>query len=166
MGVFEQFTDWAKANKWHVRFKKTPSSELNLAHEIIQRYGPLPPELTGFFKKTLSLSTKGKTAWFLCEDDYAGAEDSGYSLAWNEAEVRSLDAALGDSHLMSDIKAWWDKRLPIVLSNTDSQLTYYAYDCNNGYIICGHEPNFEDTHTVASSFEDFLQKIIQGKISL
>ena len=165
MSALYDFTQWAKEHNWKAELKKTPSEHLNLPHEIIQRYGSLPEDFSNFLKNVESLSNKRKTAWFLCEDDYH-KEDSPYSFVWNEAELRSLDNALGDRALMADIKSWWDKHLPVMIMECKSGCQYFAIDCLTGGIVKGCEPNFEETTPVATSFKNLLEKIITGEIPL
>lgn len=146
--------------------KKQRSLEVCIPYDIVQRYSCLPPDFSNFLKSVESISNKNRTAWFLCEKDYSQDESSSYSFAWNEPEHRSLDIAQGDTVLTKDIKSWWDKRLPIAFVDSDSGCEYYALDYETGNVLHGKEPCLEDTSTVASSFNDFLLKIISGKIIL
>ncbi len=43
---------------------------------------------------------------------------------------------------------------------------YYAISMNDGSIVYGSEPEFEECKIVANSFEDFLLKIMKCEISI
>ena len=44
--------------------------------------------------------------------------------------------------------------------------SYYAISMENGSIVYGNEPEFEECKVVANSFEDFLLKIMKCEISI
>ena len=66
-----------------------------------------------------------ETIWLLCEGDFR--QESEDSFRWNEFEIMSLQAAAeeNDVEWQNDIKAFWDKHLPICLSVRDGY-EYYA----------------------------------------
>lgn len=92
-----------------------------------------------------------ETSWFLCCDDYNGTSESAFK--WNEFENLSLEAAGDDSEWKEEIRQWWDKRLPIIISVREGY-SFYAIDLEggNGRIVRGEEPEFEEAEVVADSF--------------
>jgi len=44
--------------------------------------------------------------------------------------------------------------------------SYYAVSMKDGSIVHGSEPEFEECETAATSFEDFMRKIVVGQIKL
>ncbi|WP_370511691.1 hypothetical protein [Brevibacillus sp. AG162] len=56
--------------------------------------------------------------------------------------------------------------MPIALSVRNGY-TYYAIDLGNefGSIVCGSEPEFEEVEHIASSFDQFLDKIMKNSVN-
>ncbi|MBP2110406.1 hypothetical protein J2Z70_000545 [Paenibacillus silagei] len=69
----------------------------------------------------------------------------------------SVEAAAGDPAWQSEITAWWDHHMPIVMSVGDGY-SFYAIDLttDSGAIVRGAEPEFEEVEKVADSFGEFL----------
>ena len=84
---------------------------------------------------------------------------------WNEWELFSLEAAGNDAAWKDGIRKFWDGHLPFFLS-LESGYAYYAIFIKEGSIVYGSELEFEECQTVASSFEDFMKRIISGEIRL
>ncbi len=82
-----------------------------------------------------------------------------------EFEELSLEVAEGDDEWKEEIKRWWDKKLPIIISVRDGY-SFFAIDLENdcGNIVKGEEPEFEETEIVASSFYEFLDMLINGEM--
>lgn len=77
----------------------------------------------------------------------------------------SLKAAGNDASWKDEIGKFWDGHLPVFLS-LESGYAYYAISIEEGSIVYGSEPEFEECQTVADSFEDFMKKVISGEIRL
>jgi hypothetical protein len=77
----------------------------------------------------------------------------------------SLEAAMDDEIWKSEITAWWDRYLPIVMSVEDGY-SFYAIDVteDQGAVVRGSEPEFEEVDKVANSFEQFLEFIMSNAI--
>lgn len=88
-------------------------------------------------------------------------EDDAFS--WNSFEQMSLEAAEGDTNLENEVKLFWNAHLPIMMS-VGGCYEYYAITLNDGNIVHGSEPEFEESSIVAESFADFLLKIVAGEI--
>lgn len=101
------------------------------------------------------LSNAAETTWFLSRDDYARADADGF--AWDEFEVLSRDAA-DDPESLAAVAAFWRSHLPI-LQSVDGAYVYLAVR-SDGAVVCGEEPEFEETTVVADSIGHLLDRII------
>ena len=41
---------------------------------------------------------------------------------------------------------------------------YYAIELDSGIIVSGFEPEFEEAETVADSFDEFLEKLMNNEL--
>ena len=82
-----------------------------------------------------------------------------------EWELLSLEAAGDDAGWKEEIRQFWDRHLPFFLS-LDGGYAYYAFSMEDGSVVYGAEPEFEECETVADSFEDFMEKVMSGRIRL
>jgi len=66
--------------------------------------------------------------------------------------------------MLSDIKSFWDKHLPILMSvkNGYSYVAIGIGEFNNGRIFYGTEPEYEDVAIIANSFYEFKEKYISA----
>ncbi|MCC8437763.1 SMI1/KNR4 family protein [Brevibacillus sp. M2.1A] len=78
----------------------------------------------------------------------------------------SLESACDDDSWKQEITKFWDRYLPIALSVRNGY-TVYAIDLGSefGSIVCGYEPEFEEVEQIASSFEQFLDKIMKNSVN-
>lgn len=101
------------------------------------------------------LSNADETVWFLSRHDYStGAEDA---FAWNEFEQLSIQAATTDDELVA-VARFWERHLPILLS-VRGGYEYLAVR-DDGAVVHGTEPEFEEAVVAFSHFEDLLRYII------
>ena len=101
------------------------------------------------------LSNADDTVWFLSRDDYAGRADSAF--AWDELERLSAEAAATDAEADA-VSRFWKCHLPILLSVRDGY--EYLAVRDDGAVVHGTEPEFEETDVVCAQFEDLLAFII------
>jgi len=100
------------------------------------------------------LSNSEETVWFLSRDDYStGAEGA---FAWNECEQLSIQAAMTDDEA-SAISRFWKRHLPILLSVRNGY--EYLAVRDDGAVVHGTEPEFEEAVVVFSHFEELLRYI-------
>ena len=114
------------------------------------------------FLKIFSLcSNREDNIWFLSYQDFSKNDENSFS--WNEFECQSIDSAL-DEEMLSDIKSFWDKHLPILMSvkNGYSYVAIGIGEFNNGKIFYGTEPEYEDVAIIANSFYEFKEKYISA----
>lgn len=100
------------------------------------------------------LSNSDETVWFLSRHDYSnGAADA---FAWNECEQLSIQAATTDDEVVA-VSRFWESHVPILLSVRDGY--EYLAVRDDGAVVHGTEPEFEEAVVVFSHFEDLLRYI-------
>lgn len=156
-----EFITWAKEYGWTITLNQ--ARNLNLSDSIISRYKAIPNEYISFLSVVKQCATPNEKTWFLCEDEYNNRSDDAFK--WNEFELLSLESAMDNEIWRSEITAWWDNYLPIVIS-VDDGYTFYAIDLNHdiGAIVRGYEPEFEEVEKVANHLDDFLALIMTNSI--
>ena len=148
-----------KAQGWKAETQTNPP----LPKWITDRYYNLPELWLQFIGTVSELFSGDETTWFLCAEDYDSRLD--HAFWWNEWERLSLESAEGDEVWEAEIKSFWDRHLPIVMSVADGY-AYYAISMEDGAVVYGREPEFEACEQVAASFPEFLAGIMDGAISL
>lgn len=152
--MINRFIEWAEKNGWKIVMNE---EAVSLPDEITSRYA-IPEKWYDLISKLEICENSTAETWFLAPRDYLPREEG---FQWNEFEKQSLEWTDGDE----SVKAFWDKHLPIVMS-VEGEYSYYAVNTDNGSIVHGCEPEYEEAETIADSFEDFITKIISGDISL
>ncbi|AXL12567.1 hypothetical protein DXT68_10730 [Microbacterium foliorum] len=101
------------------------------------------------------LANVDETVWFLSRDDYSTGADGAF--AWNEYEQLSLQAATTDDEAAA-ISRFWTRHLPLLLSVRNGY--EYLAVRDDGAVVHGAEPEFEEAVVVFSHFDDLLTHII------
>lgn len=153
----EQFLEYMRTQGWKPKIRPNPP----FPKWITDRYHNLPDLWCQFTATVSELFSGDETTWFLCAEDYDTRLDHVWH--WNEWEQLSLQSAEGDEVWTGEIKAFWDQHLPIVMSVRDGY-AYYAISMEDGSVVYGAEPEFEECKQVAGSFEEFLKRIMDGTI--
>ena len=156
--MFDFFLNHLRTLGWQVERLDRPVS---LPEAVTVR--ALPPVFLDWLHTVRRVVRSDETAWFLCAEDYAG--HTGTAFRWNEWELLSLESAGGDAAWRREIRGFWERHFPILLS-VDGTYAYYAIDLEDGSIVCGEEPEFEECSVIASSFPAFLEDILCGRSSL
>ena len=157
----ERFYEWAKNNGWNVGLA---DKRQGLPKSVTERYAFIPSDWVEFIQYFKVCINSENNLFFQLPEDFEDiGDDSGFR--WNEFELISLEAAKGDEKWTADIRAFWDNYLPIVMS-VEGDYHYYAIGIKTGEVFDGWAPEFEEPEIVASSFADFIDKIIFGKIEL
>lgn len=119
---------------------------------INQRYPWIPEDFRTAMVELDEVVSSDQTCWLLTAREYMG--DSESSFAWNEWERQSIEAAGDDRDWIKQIESFWNKHLPIAISVKDG----YAYFAlrEDGSVVAGREPEFEETTVVAPKFERFI----------
>lgn len=162
MEIVEKFKDWAEKNGW---IFETEVDDIDLSvHLILKDYDlkgqPLFCEFITYFSK---LANREDTKWFLCVGDYRAPENEN-EFTWDEFHRISVENAYDDEQ-RGEIEKFWKNHLPFLMS-VSGGYGYWALELDSGKIVHGFEPMFEEVTVAAKSFEDFLKKIVVGKISL
>jgi len=157
----KSFADYMKENGWTVELNETPVA--SFPENITNRYKNIPRDWREFIGGIKSMVSPDETTWFLCAEDFDIQGDKAFQ--WNEWELIGLESAEGDMEWKNGIKSFWDRHLPIVMS-VRGCYSYYAIDLNDGSVVCGAEPEFEECETAASSFTDFTEKIMKKELWL
>lgn len=100
------------------------------------------------------LSNADDTVWFLARDDYSPRTDSAFE--WNECEQLSMQAAATDDEAVA-VSRFWKHHFPILLSVRHGY--EYLAVREDGAVVHGTEPEFEDTVVVFSHFDELLKYI-------
>ena len=157
----EEFLNYIKEQGWKVVLHQKKGKFL--PQVIKERYERVPQLWLDFINTVRSIQNNEETTWFLCQDVFDGQKQSAFS--WNEWETLSLDSAGHDIVWEMEIKEFWNRHLPIIMS-VQNGYAYYAICVEDGSIVYGAEPEFEACTIVAPSFEAFLRKIVQQEISI
>ncbi|EAG9322703.1 SMI1/KNR4 family protein [Listeria monocytogenes] len=158
MERINHFLAWAKNNNWQIDLSAV---EKKFPEQILKRYGNLPDAYKAFYRQLNLCSNAGDTCWFLSEEDFLENEEDAF--LWDSFEQMSLAAAEGDENLENEVKQFWNSHLPIMMS-VGGSYEYYAIALNDGSVVHGSEPEFEESLVVADSFADFLLKIVAGEV--
>ncbi len=156
--MIRKFNEWLKAQAWKVTLNE--SMNLCLNEEFIKRYSCISSEYQEFLRYFNEVISDDEKTWFLCSNEYNNT--SKLAFRWNEFEELSLEATKDDEEWKEEIKRWWDKKLPIIMSVRDGY-SFFAIDLENGTIVRGEEPEFEEIEIVAKSFYEFLDMMMKGK---
>jgi hypothetical protein len=115
----------------------------------------VPEPVVDWASSFSQLSNADETVWFLSRPDYSnGAEDA---FAWNEFEQLSIQAATTDDEAVA-VARFWERHVPILLSVRDGY--EYLAVRDDGAVVHGTEPEFEEAVVAFSHFEDLLRYII------
>ena len=127
-----------------------------LPASVAERYPWLPTGYREAIERTKLVCTEDDKAWLLTGADFSSTSESAF--AWNEWERQSLDAATGDDEWRKRIIAFWDRHAPVLMS-VKSGYAYFAVQQDTLAIVCGEEPEYEETTLVASSIEELLARL-------
>ena len=75
-----------------------------------------------------------------------------------------MQSAESDEQSKQSICKFWQNNLPIIMS-VKNGYEYYAVK-NDGMVVSGIEPEFEETRKVAESFEKFMEMLVNQSIVL
>jgi hypothetical protein len=141
---------------WQLR---APESEEVLDRAITAATTLKAPGLAAFLADACGAVSADETSWFLSSSDYAGT--SGAAFSWNAWELLSLETAGDDEGWRSEIRAFWARHVPFLLSVRDD----YAYlalaldGARAGAVVHGRAPEFEEADVVADSLEAFSTSV-------
>ena len=149
--MLKEFIKWAENNNWNMILS---TEKLNFPDSIMNRY-QLPEQWLNFIKCFSVCENESATKWFLTPNDY---QMKGNGFQWNEFELQSLASTEEKSQIIS----YWNAHIPIILS-VDGEYSYYAVNTENGNVVFGTEPEYEEAEVIANDFDTFIRKIISGE---
>ena len=150
-----------KEQGWDIKLNKEQGKYLPEA--ITNRYTNIPKLWLEFIANVKYMVSPDETVWFLSAGDFDIQGDKAFQ--WNEWELISLESADGDIEWESEIKKFWSNHLPIVMS-VKGGYSYYAISMQDGSIVQGCEPEFEECEFVAHSFAAFIERIAKNELQL
>ncbi len=156
--MFRQWVGLLEKEGWKITMRET---EAAVPEEISDRY-PAPAAWAAFIAPVSECVSGDGQVRFLTFEDYQTQRDG---FRWNEPELRSTEAAGNDHELRAAVTGFWNYHLPIVHCTGDPY-AYYAIDTQFGSVVYGEAPEFETAEVAAESFEQFIQKLIDGAIKL
>ena len=155
--MLNSFIEWARKNNWNI---VSNPEKIDLPDSIKNRY-KIPQQWFSFICKLKICENQSATKWFLTLNDYLPLAEG---FQWNEFELQSLEFSDNENE-KKQIISYWNTHLPIILS-VDGEYSYYAIDTENGNVVLGCEPEYEESTVIADDFNTFIECVISGKISL
>lgn len=155
------FVKHMKERGWTVELYERRNDHLSNA--ITARYTNIPEQWLEFAGTVKCMMNAEETVWFLCANDFEPQSDGAFQ--WNEWEKISLISADGDQEWEGRIKTFWDNHLPIIMS-VKGCYSYYAISMEDGSVVRGAKPEFEECEIIAPSFTAFADKLGKGKLQL
>jgi hypothetical protein len=157
--ISEEFTDllnYLQGAGWAVRLRSSP---LVIPEGMSPRYDWVPSDLREFIGSTETILSPDETSWVITGGVLSGT--SGLAYAWNEWELDSLEAANGDLEWQQRIRGFWDLHFPVIMS-VKTGYAFIGIRAGDGSIVCGADPEFEETTVVASSLSEFIRNLRTG----
>lgn len=119
-----------------------------------------PDALTEWAGSFSRLTRADGAVWFLSADDYrgtgtgTGTGTDADAFAWDAFASMSREAAIAGEQL-AEVELFWRRHWPILLSVRD----HYCYLAirDDGAIVFGEEPEFEEVDVVAGSLAELLE---------
>lgn len=142
--------------RWDVALNERQDNDI--PKTLTDRYANIPQDWVEFVRGVKHMVSPDETTWILGAEDFEVQGDKAFQ--WNEWELMSLEGAGNDAEWKSSIGKFWNRHLPIVMSVKDGY-SYYAICMEDGSIVRGAAPEFEECETAASSFMIFMENIIQ-----
>ena len=156
--MFTQWISLLEKAGWEITMR---GESADVPEEIIDRY-PAPAAWVRMIAPLSKCVSRDGSVRFLTFEDFQTQADG---FRWNEPELRSTEAAGNDHELRAAVTGFWNYHLPIVHCTGDPY-AYYAIDTQFGSVVYGEAPEFETAEVAADSFEQFIQKLIDGAIKL
>lgn len=148
---------------WKISLKKH-NHLLNEFPAFRSRINLVPKSYLKFLDNIDLCVNSDETVWFLSVKDFIENSDS--TFRWNEFELQSRESSLGDMELVEEIDKFWIEHIPIAISVKG----YYSYlgisisKNSFGKIVCGSEPEYEETVIVGDSFEELISNFVFKEI--
>ena len=158
--MFKEFYDWASKKGWRI---EEQSDIIPLPSIINNRYSNIPLSWKDFISRLTLCCNQSETVWFLTPNDFLQKPEEQFQ--WNELELQSIESADEDQEIKEYVISYWDKHMPIIMS-VDGEYSYYAINMENGNVVYGYEPEYEESTIVAADFNSFIEKVMAEEIIL
>lgn len=159
--LINTFITHMKKIGWDVALNERQDNDI--PKTLTDRYANIPQEWVEFVGSVKHMVSPDETTWVLGAEDFEVQGDKAFQ--WNEWELMSLESAGNDAEWKRSIGKFWNQHLPIVMS-VKGGYSYYAICIEDGSVVRGAAPEFEECETVASSFLVFMENIIQFEITI
>jgi hypothetical protein len=130
-----------------------------LPDQLRARYPAVPSAVEEFLTSLEVCHNAAEDAWVLTPAEFRKTDAEGFR--WNEYELMALEAAEGEPDRQSEVRAFWDEHLPIMMA-VHSDYDYLAVRLaqpNFGSIVQGYAPEWDNPSVVSPSFEEFLARL-------
>ena len=158
--MFKEFYDWASKKGWRI---EEQSDIIPLPSIINNRYSNIPLSWKDFISRLTLCCNQSETVWFLTPNDFLQKPEEQFQ--WNELELQSIESADEDQEIKEYVISYWDKHMPIIMS-VDGEYSYYAINMENGNVVYGYEPEYEESTIAAANFNSFIEKVMAEEIIL
>src|SRR5512132_3688196 len=148
---------------WTIEESEHPLSRL--PDHIRARYPDVPSTVEEFLSALDVCHNGAEDAWMLTPAEFRKTDAEGFR--WNEYELMALEAAEGEPDRQSEVRAFWNGHLPIMMA-VHSGYDYLAVRLaqpNFGSIVHGFAPEWENASFVSRSFEEFLARFTEEAVS-
>lgn len=124
--------------------------------EVPESLRDAPPEFVAWATSFTRLSSADDAVWFLSAGDYRDPVPGAF--AWNAFEQISHEAAASDAQ-RAETARFWRRHWPLVLSVRG----HYAYLAvrDDGVIVHGEEPEFEETTVIAPDLPTLFSAVVE-----
>ena len=148
------YLELLESKGWKVRRTLDNAVALNEAFRL--RYPRILEDYLRFLRRVAECSNPSDTVWFLCAGDYN--DTRGLAFRWNELELMELEGANGEEKEESEIRQFWDRHLPFMLS-VGGDYAYLALRVSGehyGSVVDGYDIALRDVSQVAATFTEFV----------
>jgi hypothetical protein len=136
----------------------TRTTRREMPAAIASRYSWLPAEHRALIEMSDVIVSPDEKSWFSTVADLH--QDSGLAFRWNEWELQSLEALEGHPEAIEEVRAFWDRHFPMMLS-VKSCYAHISIERDSGLIVCGTEPEYEESSLpLAPSMSEFIAMLL------
>lgn len=151
----DDFLDLLRTQGWRVELRESGAGNLN--ESVSRRYPHIPEDYAKFLRRVASCVNASDTVWFFCADDYNGTSPAVFS--WNEFEKMGLEAAEGNEQASQQIREFWSRHLPFMLSVSGDYACLSLCVSGDAYgsVVNSFAPDFEGLTEVTGTFDEFVR---------
>ncbi|MBQ8569673.1 MAG: hypothetical protein IJ446_10700 [Oscillospiraceae bacterium] len=159
MKGFEKFLEWAKKHDWIIETAEEGKYKLPEIYKGKIGY------IEQLAEKYKCICNPDEDAWLVFGEHISEHGEDGF--AWDTFKNITLNACDTDDEfdkqLYKEAYNWWEKHYPFYIAVYDCY-EFYAVNTDDGSVVYGMEPMFEDAEKVADSVDEFFENVIAGKV--